>query len=329
MNPEVVVSKVAPRPVGLCLVGLLGALALNAVMGGSALAAPPATSEEARLRWQQALAGLGVQPDCVSVLGAFLAPSGDSAPTSPGTPLERTPPDGHGILLRLERSGGIPFWGPKDHLARAHARFDVTLPDWVPPRDDLAPNRGYALWTPVPGRDLLVVDHMRSPVSAATSIWEDTGKKVVLRAELPAEILSIEDRGGELVLHASDSFNAVAIVWDLAAGAFVGKCLVRGDAAASYPRVISDDVFLSTPVTRKLAKRRPLKLLPPSDGDASYRLATLSAREQVIVLFTQADGATFVLAPWRDTSQATALYRREPARLWQLGWLAPGTLAGP
>ena len=323
----------------MSIAGPARSLLVSLVLGGAFATASPVRAAPSEVpadvpadapqrRWQAALVDLGLAPDCATALGAFIAPTGDAAPTPPGTPLERTPPDGQGILLRLSQTGGIPFWGPKDRLVRGAAHFDREIQSWLARRDDLAPNRGYARWSPAPGRELLIVDHMRSPINAATSIWEDTGKKVVLRAEFPAEIVAIEDRGTEKVLSATDNFNAVAVAWDVAKAAFVGKCLVVADAAASSPVPLSEALFQTAPTLARLAKTRPLWLLPPgADVDATYRIATVPARAPAFVLYTRPDGASFVLVAWRDTSPATVLFRAAPGRLWQLGWLAPGALS--
>jgi hypothetical protein len=295
---------------------------LSAAMAGQVLAVP----ERDAASWRQGLVEAGLSADCASALEVFLRTDGGS--TSAGATLERNQGSDGGLLARLARTGGIPFYGAKDWAVRAAARFDTQAGTWVPKRESNAGvNRGYALWSPAPGRDLLVIDHMRSPVSAATTIWEDTAKGPVLRAEFPAEIMKLEERDTEIVVHSTDTFNAVSLAWDKGSGAFVGRCLIRVDALASDVGTLPAEVVAVKPTRGVVIKSTRLELYTAVDfAGSNLTLDKLRSRERVFVLRNRPDGSAFVLAPWRDKSSATRLFRVSPDRLWQVGWVAPGTL---
>ncbi len=282
----------------------------------------PAAHAAPAPNWADTLVAAGLPTECAAALTDFLA-----APTAPPSTLERLPPRADGIYARLAATGGIPYWGPRDALVRVPSTFDTELGTWLPRRDLGYVNRGYATFSPAPGRDLLIVDHMRSPISSATSVWEQTGARVLLRAEFPAEIEYLEDRGDAIIVHATDTFNAVALTWDKPAGAFVGHCLVRMDAATAYDRTSLAADLAPTPTPARVARASPISMLPPSvaPGD-NYRLATLPKGERVLTLLTRPEGA-LVLAPWRDRSPMTKLFRARPDRLWQVGWLPSAALA--
>ncbi len=276
--------------------------------------------------WRAGLVEAGLSVDCALALEVFLRADGGS--TSPGASLERNQGTDGGLLAKLARTGGIPFYGAKDWAVRAAARFDTEVGTWVPKRESNAGmNRGYALWSPAPGRDLLVIDHMRSPVSSATTIWEDTTKGPVLRAEFPAEIMTLEERDTEVVLHTIDTFSAVSLVWDKGAGAFIGRCLIRADALASDVGTLPAELIGVKPMRGLVSKATRLELFAAADSAGSnMTLDKLRRGERVLILRKRSDGSAFVLAPWRDKSSATRLFRVSPDRLWQVGWLAPGTL---
>lgn len=286
------------------------------------LIAPAAAAEPGR-SWEDRLLASGQVPgECARAIAEFFTP-----PAGPlvGQPLERIPARPDGIFARLGKTGGFPFWGPRDALQRMRARFDVTGPDWAPPPDPVSFNRGYALWSPAPGRELLVIDHMRSPISAATSVWEQVGERVVLRAQFPAEIVRLEERDHAVFVHTSDTFHAVDLAWDKRGGALVGHCLVRMDAAASLPEPLA--LPTAPLVVTRLARPASLHMLPPSEAD-NVALASLRRGEPVLVL-AESPAGVFVLARWRDRTPLTSLFRARPESLWQVGWLPREALALP
>lgn len=293
-------------------------LALTALL----LIAPAAAAETGRA-WEDRLLASGQVPgECARAIAEFFTPL---AGPLVGEPLERVPARADGIFARLGATGGIPFWGPRDALQRMRARFEAEGQGWVPTPDPVSFNRGYALWSPAPGRELLVIDHMRSPISAATSLWELVGKRVVLRAQFPAEIVRLEERDDAILVHTTDTFHAVALSWDKRGGALVGHCLVRMDGAASLPEPLAPPT--APLVVTRLVRPAPLSMLPPSESD-NVALASLRRGEPVVVLAVSPAGV-FVLARWRDRSPLTSLFRARQDRLWQVGWLATEALALP
>ena len=296
---------------------------MSAAVPGQALALP----ERDAASWRVGLVEVGLPLDCALALEGFLR-VGEANVQPPGATLERNQGGDDALLAKLARTGGIPFYGSKDKAVRLAARFDVQAQTWMPRRESQwGVNRGYAHWSPAPGRDLLVIDHMRSPVSSATTIWEDSARGPVLRAEFPAEIVALEDRETEVVVHAMDTFNAVSLLWDKGAGAFVGRCLIRVDALASDVGTLPAALVGVKPTRGVVIKSTRLELFAATLAEGgNLTLDKLRGRERVIVLQTGPDGSAFVLAPWHDKSSATKLFRVSPGVLWQLGWLAAGTL---
>ena len=64
--------------------------------------------------------------------------------------------------------------------------------------------------SPPPGRRLLVVaiDHMPSPITSSTSLWQDRPAppyRPKMLAFFPGEISSVEDLPNHIILHPSDT----------------------------------------------------------------------------------------------------------------------------
>lgn len=315
----------SPRTTSLA--AALGALASLAIATSARAEDPPPPERPSPgPAWLEALGATGVVPPaCASLVGEALSPVPEPAP---GRELPRLHGDEARLAFtRLEADGGIPYADFRGGLVRARSTFSDDL--WVPRaerREQM--NRGYARLEVAPGRVLLLVDHMTSPITSATSLWEDTGKHVVMRAAFPGEIASVEERPEALVFHLYDAITATRVVWDRAAAALVGECLVetQGIFAAEADGGL-DAIYARPPTAATVARAGALYLAPAPDDPKAYKLGKVAARARVALLFTRPDGWSLVIAPLTERDVWTKLFLAKPSRAWRMAWVAPRTLA--
>ncbi|MFO0746783.1 MAG: hypothetical protein U1F43_14090 [Myxococcota bacterium] len=300
--------------------------------GGSALADPPAPTLADAARWRQALAATEVLPgECVDTLSEFFASGIEGAPPTPGAAVTwldaRPTPD---PFARLAATGGIPFADYRGRIVRARAVADGESEAWLPKdMDRVQMNRAYGV-IELGGRRLMIIDHMDSPVTGVTTLWEDTGRKVVGHGEIPGEIGTLEDLPDRVVFHMTDAITGARVEWDKQEGELIGSCMV-----ALLGQTVIDPsamtLLAATPVAFTVAKGKPRQLHYTTEVSSEDRrsYASVAGGVRGVRLFARPDGWTLVIVPFKDTTARSKLFRRTPGHLWQAGWLAPGGAAEP
>jgi hypothetical protein len=269
-----------------------------------------------------------IAPACIEVTARFLGVrSGNPSPEA-GVPLRREPiPDERvAELERAEKRRGLPFQARDGRVRRMPTLKAPDVDRWlVAAGGDGLANRAVSPLELAPGRKLWLFDHMSSPITSSSSVWESTAQGFKLLAHFTGEVTHLEDRAEQVVLHLSDTVTAVDVRWDKARGAFIGACMVDLDAAASAPEGFETAIRAAIPKAAKTgAKERPMYLIGPASADGThYRIGAIAARTEYIELLVTDGGWTLALAPARATTPEGSLFRHARGRVWRMGWLAP------
>ncbi len=291
---------------------------LSALASITAHAAPP----EDVSRWREALAPT-VPGACIEVLERFLTPAGDPYIPPPGQQVDRnSPPSDPTILSRLNVQGGLPYYSPNGKFVRYSSEYDDASRTWTPRNKTGVTNRGI-FELQLPGHRLIGFDHIASPITSATTLWEDRGR-VTLLAHFPGEIETVEDRPDRVVLHVTDNMNAIGVEWEKKTSKLIGTCLIDTRAAAASPEPID---LLGTLPTAFEAKRKASLYLqnPMGEPEAPYIIGKVMPRTKGFVLFERANRWVLVLVPLADRSPQAKLFQELPQRTWTVAWLAPDT----
>ncbi len=290
------------------------AAALSALTVGVAHTAPP----EAVARWREGLAP-ALPEACIDVLERFLKPlGGEPFSPPPGKPNERSAAlSDPGLLSRLNRQGGLPFYSTRGTFARYSSEYDTSTGTWAPRSKDGLANRG-VFELDLADHRLVGFDHVASPVTSATTLWEDRRGRVALVAHFPGSVEAVEDRGDRVVLHVEDAMSAVGVAWDKASARLVGTCLIDAQAAAALSGPA--DLLGAVPTAFRLTRTAALHLQDPAGApEAPWVMARVAAGTQGLVLLERPGGWALVLVPSRDRSPAARLFKGP--RTWVLGWL--------
>jgi hypothetical protein len=285
----------------------------------SSRAAPP----EAPSKWREALAP-NLSGACIDVLEGFLTPTGDVYIPPPGKQLDHnSPPSDPTLLPRLNTQGGLPYYSPNGKFVRISSKYDELSGTWSPQKDTGLANRGL-FELEVPGHRLIGFDHISSPITSATTLWEDLGGRVTLVAHFPGEIVTVEDRSDRVVLHVTDNMNAIGVEWDKKASKLVGTCLIDTRAVAALPEPI--DILGTVPTALEVKRKTSLYLQNPmGEPEAPYIIGKVLPRTKGFVLYERPDRWVLVLVPLPDRSPQAKLFQGLPQRTWTVGWLAPDT----